>query len=116
MTGWSPADQIILDHLRCLKDRRSAAGRRECTKVARPAAAESSRVPDRAPPAAGGWVPPQAPKRRPVSCSALLGGGRPRTGEEKAAVRALGICRDANAEQLVGNERARAPRARKKRS
>src|SRR5262245_47095987 len=26
--------------------------------------------------AAGGWAAPQAPKRRPVSCSALLGGSR----------------------------------------
>src|SRR5262249_47533802 len=59
-----------------LTDRHSAAGRRDCTKVSRPAAAESSRVVDRAPSAAGSWAPPQAPKRRPVSCSALLGGAR----------------------------------------
>ena len=45
--------------------------------MSEPAAAESSRVMDRAPPAAGGWAPPQAPKRRRVSCSALLGGAGP---------------------------------------
>src|SRR5262249_5872555 len=53
---------------------RSAAGRREHTKASQPAAAKSIRVVDRVPPAAGGWAPPQAPQRRPVSCSALLGG------------------------------------------
>src|SRR5262249_44970759 len=40
---------------------------REFPKERLTAAAEFHRVMDRAPPAAGGWTPPQAPKQRPVT-------------------------------------------------
>jgi hypothetical protein len=74
---------------RRLTARRSAAGRREGSKVVRPAAAEWFRIPDPVSPAAGSWEARQAARRRRVSCSALLGGaGHLRTGGSERHIEA----------------------------